>query len=116
MIMVKDVRDLANLKGKVIEFTKKIEDWECYAEQYMRARVVGYRYNAHNDTAPEDQVHELHFDYAEFDDYNQKFEQSNYYDKYGKPRLTAREANYYKPQEWIYFGNELPLTLVQQES
>lgn len=113
MIKVENIHTLADLKGKVIEFTKKIEDWECYADQYMRARVIGYRYNAHNDTVPSEQVHELFFDYSEFDEHNQKYEQNNYWDKNGNATLTAREAGYYKPQDSIWFGNELPLTVVE---
>lgn len=113
MIKVVDIHTLANLKGKVVEFTRGIEDWECYADQFMRARVTGYRYNPHNDTEPSEIIHELFFDFSEFEEHNLKYEQNNYWDKNGNATLTAREAGYYKPQESIYFGNELPLTVVE---
>lgn len=114
MIKVESIHDLANIKGKVVTFDRDIVNWECYADQYMKARVVGYRYNTGNDTEPSEIVHDIIFDFSEFDEHNQKYEQSNYWDKNGQATLTAREAGYYHPQESIYFGEEMPLTLVDE--
>ena len=113
MIKVADIHTLAELKGKVVEFTRKIEDWECYADPYMRARVTGYRYNVYGGTNPSEVVHEIFFDFSEFDEHNQKYEQNTYWDKNGNATLTAREAGCYKPQDSIYFGAELPLMDVE---
>lgn len=113
MINVTDIHTLAELKGKIVEFTSKIEDWECYADNYMRARVIGYKFNPHGDTIPSEQVHEIFFDFSEFDEHNRKYEQNNYWDKDGNATLTAREAGYYHPQDSIWFGNELPFLVVE---
>lgn len=80
----------------VVEFRKGIEDIESYAESGMRARVVGTTEILGKDI-------KLSFDFSEFDDFNKAFEQSNYYDKKGKPTLTAREAGFYKGVETYFF-------------
>ena len=99
MIKINDVTDLANLKGKVIEFTKGIEADEGYAD-------------AHNDVRQDEMVHVLYVDYSEFDEHNQKFEQNTYYDKDGVPCLSARQAGYYHPQDHIYIGTDLHAVLI----
>lgn len=112
MIKINDVTDLANLKGKVIEFTKGIEADEGYADAHMRARLTGYIYNRHNDVRQDEMVHVLYVDYSEFDEHNQKFEQNTYYDKDGVPCLSARQAGYYHPQDHIYIGTDLHAVLI----
>lgn len=113
MIKVIDIHTLANLKDKVIEFTKRIEDWECYADPHMRARVTGYRYNPDGDTDPDQIIHEVFFDFSEFAEYNKRYEQNNYWDKNGNPTLTAREAGCYTLKESIWFGEKLPIVEVE---
>jgi hypothetical protein len=52
-----------------------------------------------------DHVIKLTVDVGEFDRYNRQFESSNYYDKSGNPKLTAREAGYYKPVDSMYLDS-----------
>jgi hypothetical protein len=80
----------------VIEFKKDIEDIESYAEPGMRARAVGVATTNDNGV-------KFSLDFTEFDDFNKAFEQANYYDKKGRPTLTAREAGFYKGVETYFF-------------
>ena len=47
---------------------------------------------------------EVHFDLTEFDERNKPFEQANYHYRHGQPRLTAREAGWYKAKDSIYLS------------
>lgn len=96
---------MQELIGKDITFKPGIEDMEAYAEGGMRARVVSVEAQDTRSRDKHDHVYKITFDYTEFDEYNRRFESSNYYDKNGKPTLSAREANWYNPQETIYFGS-----------
>lgn len=93
------------LIGKVVQFTKEAEDFECYAEANMRARIVsvdvsdGSKY-----VDPNCRLIKIIVDYSEFDEYNQRLESSNYYNKYGIACLNAREAGQYQSQETLYAG------------
>ena len=86
---VEDGRPLA------IEFTKGIEDLEGYAEPGMRAHLVDY-------LPSRDDVVELRVNYQIFEDFNRGLEKANYYDKDGKPTLTARESGHYNVTETYY--------------
>lgn len=102
---MKTFYDLVNAlnSGKtfIVTFTPRIEDAESYPEGQMRARLTKGS-NCHDQTVV------LTFDYSEFDAHNLALEKSNYYDEYGRPTLTARQANFYKPIEEIYFmGSDL---------
>jgi hypothetical protein len=96
---------MQHLFGKVVTFTPKIEDMESYAESGMRARVVSIDTQDTHSSDKHDHVYKIMFDFSEFDEFNRRFESSNYYDKNGSPTLTAREAGYYKEQDKIYFGS-----------
>ena len=96
---------MKNLIGQVIQFTKNIEDFEVYAENGMRARIVNVIEDVHHDNDHENQVHKIVVDYTEFDEFNKQFESSNYWDKNGQACLTAREAGFYKEVETLYFGS-----------
>ena len=86
---VEDGRPLA------IEFTKGIEDLEGYAEPGMRAHLVDY-------LPSRDDVVELRVNYQIFEEFNRGLEKANYYDKDGKPTLTARESGHYNVTETYY--------------
>lgn len=74
----------------------------AYAEPGMRARIVGARLM--NGMGGAGDVVILDFDYSEFEAHNEVFETSNYFDRAGSPRLTAREAGYYQQVEQLYFS------------
>lgn len=86
---VEDGRPLA------IEFTKGVDDLEGYAEPGMRAHLVDY-------LPSRDDVVELRVNYQIFEDFNRGLEKANYYDKDGKPTLTARESGHYNVTETYY--------------
>jgi len=96
---------MQHLIGKVVTFTPKIEDMESYAEGGMRALVVGIDATDTRSPDKHEHIYKIMFDFSEFDEFNRRFESSNYYDKNGSPTLNAREAGYYKEQEAIYFGS-----------
>lgn len=120
MIRVTGKDTLAEIKGKVIQFDKGINLYEVYAEEGMKARIVGYVYNMYSEEDPTNEskdaetVHKLLVDYSEFEQHNEKYEESNYYDKDGNPCLTAREAGYYNVKDEIYMGNKLPFDIVTE--
>lgn len=84
----------SNHEGLVIEFGEGVEDIDAYPETNMRARLLGV------EIRPDD-IAILKVDYSLFDEFNKSFESANYWDNFGTPRLTAREAGYYKAQEDI---------------
>jgi hypothetical protein len=86
---VEDGRPLA------IEFTKGVGDLEGYAEPGMRAHLVDY-------LPSRDDVVELRVNYQIFEEFNRGLEKANYYDKDGKPTLTARDAGFYNVTETYY--------------
>lgn len=93
------VQALAQGSKPVVTFAAGIGDKESYAEAGMRARIV-------RASGPDrDGVLKIWFDFEEFAGHNKGFESANYYDKAGKPTLTAREAGFYKPTEEIYFDS-----------
>lgn len=111
---MKTIRDLTEAlragSRPVVTFCEGIGEKESYAEAGMRARILGATPMDH------DGVLRLTFDFAEFETHNASFESANYYDKGGKPVLTARQAGYYKPQEDLYFDLDEELaTLMQLE-
>ena len=93
------MRDLITMlqSGKEVdvEFVKGVEDLECYPETGMRATITGV-------IPKHDDVLELRVSYLKYDDFNIKFESSNYYDSNQQPVLTAREAGYYSLKESIF--------------
>ena len=78
-----------------VEFVKGVEDLECYPEPGMRATITGV-------IPKHDDVLELRVSYLKYDDFNIRFESSNYYDGDHQPVLTAREAGYYSLKESLY--------------
>lgn len=88
----------------VVTFGKGIEDKEGYPEAGMRARVV-----AASD-AGNDGMLKVVFEFESFADHNRPLESRNYYDKAGKPTLTAREAGFYTPEEHLYFDADEELS------
>jgi hypothetical protein len=88
-------------KTPVVQFKKGIESKDdCYPEEGMRARVL------HASDPDPDGCVKIVFDFEEFADHNKQYERTNYYDKHGRPSLTAREAGFYKPQDDIYFDGD----------
>lgn len=90
----------------VVTFQKGVEDQEGYLEPGMRGRIVAV-------AVEDDDLLSFTIDLAEFDGFNAAFESSNYFDKSGRPCLTAREAGRYKPNESFWGGrsDELPMIL-----
>ncbi|MFK4135923.1 hypothetical protein ACI2KR_27115 [Pseudomonas luteola] len=78
-----------------IEFGTWVEDLDVYAEPKMRAHIVdvGLR---------RDDIAVLKVDYSDFDEFNKTLEKADYFDAQGNPTLTAREAEFYSPQEDLY--------------
>lgn len=99
---MKKIAELAKLiengAKPVVQFGPDVGDKESYADTGMRARAISVQKD-------DGEIH-VTFDFAEFDDFNLPFEQSNYFDKAGKPVLTAREAGFYKPQDSLYFDQD----------
>lgn len=95
---------MKHLIGKTIEFLVGIEDFECYPEKNMRARIISISERDTKSKDLYDHLYTITFDYSEFDDYNKAFESSNYWDKNGDASLTAREAGIYEVKEKIHFG------------
>jgi hypothetical protein len=89
---------------KVITFNLACEDLENYCEAGMKAKVTSISLMRHEEVE-QDMVYLVKLDYTNFDDYNRKFETANYYDKLGKPKLTAREAGFYKLEDTLYLGS-----------
>ena len=86
-------------EGKVIvaTFGERIEDFEVYPENGMKARIEACRRTG-------DGCVMMVFDYTEFDRHNAALESANYYDKMGVPCLTARQAGMYSATgDPIYF-------------
>lgn len=93
------VRSLPDMKSRgsvTIEFVPGVEDLECYPETGMRATLVSITEDGDKDLV------KLHVNYEDFDEFNTAFESRNYFDREGKPVLTAREAGYYHEDETIY--------------
>ena len=96
---------MQNLIGKLVTFTSKIEDLEGYPEGGMRARIVAVENKYTSRADLHEHIHNLTFDFSEFDEFNKRFESSNYFDKNHNPTLTAREAGFYKDKEELFFGS-----------
>lgn len=98
---MKTIRDLVEAlkdgKRPVVTFTGRIGDKESYAEQGMRARLIGAPVREDQD------VVKLRFDFEEFSAHNTPLESANYYGQDRVANLTAREAGYYKPQDDLFF-------------
>jgi hypothetical protein len=92
-----------SLIGKEVTFTKKIEDFEVYAEVGMKARIKSISPFDLRDPDIRDHVYEIVFDFTEFETYNSEYETFNYYDSNGIPRLNARQAGFYKKIDEVYF-------------
>lgn len=90
--------------GTVIQFKKGINEMECCIDPGMKGRVVSVRL-IHQDT--DDSYVIMKVNLEEFAEYNKLYEQSNYYNKYGEPVLTAREAGFYEEVETIYLDIDL---------
>ena len=94
--------DISAFIGKIVEFGPNIEDMETYAEAKMRARITKIEPMYTDSPNVWEHVYKVHVDYSEFEEENAPFETSDYYDKDGRPRLTAREAGFYHVQDTIY--------------
>jgi hypothetical protein len=81
----------------VVTFKKGMEEYECYPEKGMRARII-------QALDEKDNTIKFTFDFSEFDEFNKQFESATYYGKDGSDKLiTAREANYYTVKDDIFF-------------
>ena len=95
----------------IVAFTKAIEDCEGYAEKGMRGRIIGAK-------VKHDGLVSLTVDFTGLDDFNKPFESANYYDKTGKPCLTARAVGRYQPREeyTVMSDEETPFEVVEPEA
>jgi hypothetical protein len=94
-ITAQNIRDLI---GRQIVFKDAIHDHEVYTEPHMKATVVSV-------AKQDEDLFKITVNYSLFEEHNKTFESSNYYDKNGTPRLTAREAGFYNVCETIYFDS-----------
>lgn len=95
-------------KRPVVTFLRGVEDFETYAEEGMRARVVA--------ACPHDDLVQITFAFDEFEAHNRPYEQANYFAKGGGPNITAREAGCYHPQEDLYFEPSEPTRMLRLDS
>jgi hypothetical protein len=84
-----------HLVGRVVEFGAGIDECESYIEVGMWGRILRI-------TDCHDDCYKFYIKLDEFDEHNIPLETSNYYDKQGQARLTAREAGHYEPEDSIY--------------
>ena len=98
------IEQLQAMIGKDIEFYGKIDDYEYYAEAGMRATITDVTVQNSN---PKDMVIKVGVSFVDFDEYNKKYESSNYYNDEGKPKWTAREAGFYEVVGYFYAGNNV---------
>ena len=54
---------------------------------------------------PRCDCYKLYFDFTEFEEENDKYFSSDYYDSNGRPNKTAKEVNLYNPKYSVYFGD-----------
>lgn len=79
----------------VVRFKPEIENMETCLEVGMLAQLTGVK-----DTG--DGCVELVFNQKAFTGHNRQFERSDYFDKNGRPVLTAREAGQYSDIEQVW--------------
>lgn len=72
----------------VVQFTKAVLEQEGYLEPGMRGKLIAF-------SEEDDTVVKFTVDLTDFEAYNRAFESSTYWDRQGKPTLTAREAGHY---------------------
>lgn len=89
----------------VITFKKGCEDLESYCEAGMKAKIIAITLTR-LEKNESDLVYKVNIDYSQFDDFNKSFETANYFDKNGRPNLTAREAGLYNVQDTLYLGSD----------
>ena len=99
--------DLNTLVGQDIEFLRQNPEIDDYYEAGMRACVTRVRVEMDD---PRDEVKTIKIEvvFSPFDEYNKAFEGRNYYDREGKPTLTAREAGFYKENDTLWFAEGSP--------
>ena len=78
-----------------VEFKKLIDNLEGYAESGMRSWITN--------VALQNNIIIVSFSYVAYEKHNQPYESSNWFNKYGNPILTARQANMYNVVENYYF-------------
>lgn len=98
------IEQVRALVGKDVQFTKKIEDTEWYAEDGMRGTITSVIVQ---DDDPKDMVIKIGVSFAKFDEFNKQFETSNYFNNVGDACLTARQANMYHVEDHYYAGNDV---------
>jgi hypothetical protein len=99
---VQRMRELCESKA-VVQFTGEVEELEAYAQEGMMARLTKFTVIDERPN-PRDCVYRIDVDYSEFNAHNLGLEDSNYYNREGKACLTAREAGYYKAQDFLFVG------------
>lgn len=82
-------------KGDTVEFKKAAEDLETQFDYKMRAQLVAIRIVRENMVV-------FTCDDSKWTTYNDDFASANYYDKEGKPCLTAKQAGYYHVRQDVY--------------
>lgn len=86
----------------IVQFNKRIEDWDGYFDAGMKARIVGTK------STNVDDVVEIFFDFSEFEAFNDTKAQATYWDEWRMPTMTAREAGCFPKdcKESVYIGIE----------
>jgi hypothetical protein len=80
-----------------VQCKKLVEDLEAYPEEGVRLTIKSVSSGDVND------VVKCEVTYEKFDDINRPYESSNYFDKSGNAKLTARESGNYTINETLYF-------------
>jgi hypothetical protein len=102
-----DIKKMLDAGTKpVVEFTSGVDEFEGYAEASMRCRITGI--------VDDFDCVKVSFDFSEFETLNVQCESPTYYDKNGRPTLTASQAGHYKAQDYAYVdpNQDFPAVLV----
>jgi hypothetical protein len=99
-----EVENYDYLIGKTVEFKSGIDAWDSYADEKIRAKITGIRYEQMNNDDLHEYVIIINVDYSEFEEYNKEHELENWYNKDGT-LVTCRVAGQYEPTQELYFGS-----------
>ena len=89
--------DLSRVSAVKIRFKKGIFE-DDFPERGMKAWLTKIEPDHRCD------CYKLYFDFTEFEEENDKYFSSDYYDSNGRPNKTAKEVNLYNPKYSVYFG------------
>lgn len=106
---------LVALVGSDVVFNDKINDYEDYPEEGMKARILSVSFDRNSHVA--DRTHRIEFDYSVHDAHNLVRETANYYDADSVPCLTARQAGFYREKDYFFIGGyveDMPFDQIEE--